>query len=150
MALAGLPGERFTGHVSYIYPYAEAKTRTIKVRLEFDNADLRLKPDMFADVTIRAGRQTAAVVVPEEAVVRSGTRDQIFVVRGPGKFEPRAVKLGESSDGWVQVLEGVADGEEVVSSALFLIDSESKLREATAKMLEASQGGTDAAELDMA
>jgi len=146
MKLAAIPGKVFSGRVGYIYPYAEAKTRTIKVRLEFDNPNQLLKPDMFADVTIHAQRKVDAVVIPAEAVVRSGEREQVFVVRGPGKFEPRTVKLGVSSQGMVQVIEGVSAGEEVVTSSQFLIDSESKLREATAKMLEtmsAEQGGGD-------
>ncbi|HEC18359.1 MAG TPA: efflux RND transporter periplasmic adaptor subunit [Gammaproteobacteria bacterium] len=142
MTLAGIPGKTFKGKLSYIYPYAEAKTRTIKVRLEFPNEDLLLKPDMFAEVTIHASRQIDAVVVPSESIVRSGTREQIFIVRGPGKFEPRDVKVGVSSDGATQIIEGVKAGEEVVSSALFLIDSESKLREATAKMLETTKSDT--------
>ncbi len=136
MRLAGVPGKVFNGRVVYIYPYAESKTRTVKVRLEFNNPELLLKPDMFADVRIQASRQVDAVVVPAEAIVRSGPREQVFVVRAPGKFEPRAVRIGVTTDGLTQVLEGVEPGEEVVSSALFLIDSESKLREATAKMLE--------------
>jgi Cu(I)/Ag(I) efflux system membrane fusion protein len=136
MKLEAIPGKVFTGRVGYIYPYVEAKTRTIKVRLEFANPEMLLKPDMFADVTIHAQRKVDAVVIPAEAVVRSGERDQVFVVRGPGKFEPRDVKLGVSSQGKVQVTSGVAAGEEVVTSSQFLIDSESKLREATAKMLE--------------
>jgi Cu(I)/Ag(I) efflux system membrane fusion protein len=126
----------FSGRVGYIYPYAEAKTRTIKVRVEVDNPDLLLKPDMFADVVIHAQRTVDALVIPAEAVVRSGEREQVFVVRAPGKFEPRVVKLGVSSEGLVQVLDGLAEGDEVVTSSQFLIDSESKLREATAKMLE--------------
>ncbi|MGB5538753.1 MAG: efflux RND transporter periplasmic adaptor subunit [Gammaproteobacteria bacterium] len=136
MKLAAIPGKVFSGRVGYIYPYAEAKTRTIKVRLEFDNPDLLLKPDMFADVTIHAQRTVDAIVIPAEAVMRSGEREQVFVVRGPGKFEPRDVRLGVSAKGLVQVLEGVSAGEAVVTSSQFLIDSESKLREATAKMLE--------------
>ena len=146
MKLAAIPGKVFSGRVGYIYPYAEAKTRTIKLRLEFDNPDLLLKPDMFADVTIHAQRKVDAIVIPAEAVVRSGEREQVFVVRGPGKFEPRAVKPGVSSQGMVQVVEGLAAGETVVTSSQFLIDSESKLREATAKMLETmsgAQGGGD-------
>ncbi len=138
MQLSGVPGKLFKGHLSFIYPYAEAKTRTIKVRMVFDNPDLLLKPDMFADVTIYAGKQVDTVVIPSEAVIRSGSRNQVFIVRSPGKFEPRLVRLGLSSDGKVAVLEGVKAGEEVVTSGQFLIDSESKLREATAKMLEPS------------
>jgi len=140
MKLAAIPGKVFTGRVGYVYPYAEAKTRTIKVRLEFDNPDQLLKPDMFADVTIHAQRTVDAIVIPAEAVVRSGEREQVFVVRAPGKFEPRAVRLGVSAQGMVQVLDGVSPGERVVTSSQFLIDSESKLREATAKMLETTTG----------
>jgi Cu(I)/Ag(I) efflux system membrane fusion protein len=136
MQLAGVPGKVFKGHVAYIYPYAEEKTRTIKVRLVFENPELRLKPEMFAEVTIFASKQENAVVIPEEAVIRSGTRNQVFVVRGSGKFEPRSVVLGLVSNGKVAILQGLKVGEEVVTSAQFLIDSESKLREATAKMME--------------
>ena len=147
MKLAAIPGRVFSGRVGYIYPYAEASTRTIKVRLEFDNPELLLKPDMFADVTIHARHEVDAIVVPAEAIVRSGSREQVFVVREPGKFEPRDVTTGVSARGMVQVLEGVAAGELVVTSSQFLIDSESKLREATAKMLEAmseeKEGGDD-------
>jgi len=130
MTLAAVPGKIFKGRLSYIYPYAESKTRTIKVRLVFDNKELLLKPEMFADVKIYAGTQTDVVVIPVEAVVRSGKFNQVFVVTSPGKFEPRRVKLG------LELLSGVAADEEVVTSAQFLIDSESKLREATAKMME--------------
>ena len=137
MRLKAIPGRVFKGQVDYIYPYADPKTRTIKVRMSFDNPDMVLKPDMFAEVTIHAQRQVNAVVIPAEAVVRSGERNQVFVVRGPGKFEPREVRLGVTSEGMVQILSGVTPGEEVVTSSQFLIDSESKLREATAKMLEA-------------
>ncbi len=136
MELAGIPGKIFKGHLAFIYPYAEAKTRTIKVRLIFDNPDLLLKPEMFAEVTIHAGKQFNAVVIPLEAVIRSGTRNQVFIVRAPGKFEPRLVTLGVTVDGKVAVLKGIKVGEEVVTSSQFLIDSESKLQEATAKMLQ--------------
>ena len=139
MQLAGIPGKTFKGHLAYIYPYAAAKTRTIEVRLVFDNPDLLLKPNMFAEITIHADTQLNAIVIPSEAVIRSGTRNQVFVVRAPGKFEPRLVTLGLASNGKVTVLEGIQVGEQVVVSAQFLLDSESKLREATAKMLEPAQ-----------
>lgn len=136
MQLVGIPGRIFKGHLAYIYPYAEAKTRTIKVRVVFDNPELLLKPNMFADLTIHANPQAKTVVIPSEAVVRSGSRNQVFVVRDKGKFEPRIVSLGLESNGKIAILDGVKVGEEVVTSGQFLIDSESKLREATAKMLE--------------
>ncbi len=137
MTMASAPGKVFGGLITYIYPYMDPSTRTAKVRLEFPNPDLLLKPDMFVDVAVHADLQVDAVVIPSEAVVRSGAKNQVFVVRGPGKFYPREVRLGISADGWVQVLEGLEPGMEVVTSAQFLIDSESKLNEATAKMLEA-------------
>jgi Cu(I)/Ag(I) efflux system membrane fusion protein len=138
MQLAGVPGRIFKGHLAFIYPYAEAKTRTIKVRLVFDNAELLLKPDMFAQVTIYAGKQLDALVIPSEAVVRSGAKTLVFIVRGSGKFEPREITTGLSSNGDTAVLDGLKTGEEVVTSAQFLIDSESRLHEATAKMMEIS------------
>jgi membrane fusion protein, copper/silver efflux system len=138
MQLAGVPGRIFKGHLAFIYPYAEAKTRTIKVRLVFDNAELLLKPDMFVEVTIHAGKQVDAVVIPSEAVIRSGAKTQVLIARGAGKFEPRLVTTGLSSNGDVAILDGVKAGEEVVTSAQFLIDSESRLHEATAKMMEPS------------
>jgi len=134
--ITALPGKIFRGTLSYIYPYAERKTRTIKVRMEFDNADRLLKPDMFADVSIEASALPDVIVVPSEAIIRSGVREQIFIRRAPGKFEPREVTLGVSSQGWTEIKAGIALGDEVVVSAQFLIDSESKLREAITKMRE--------------
>ena len=141
MTLTSVPGKTFRGEVAYIYPYSEAKTRTTKVRLVFDNTDLLLRPDMFSEVRILSDTREESVVVPSEAVVRSGGSPQIFVVREPGKFETRTVRLGVESDGRIEVIDGVSAGEEVVTSAQFLVDSESKLREATAKMMEALKAG---------
>jgi Cu(I)/Ag(I) efflux system membrane fusion protein len=136
MQIKALPGTSFKGQLTYIYPYAERQTRTIKARLEFPNDDWLLKPDMFADVTIHANPIPDRVAVPSEAIVRSGLREKLFVMRDPGKFEPRDVVVGVSSGGWTEVREGVEAGEHVVISAQFLIDSESKLREAVSKMQE--------------
>jgi len=142
MTLAALPGKIFTGKATYIYPYLETDTRTIKVRLEFDNPGIELKPNMFANIDIRASKQVNAIVIPSEAVLRTGDRDTVLVVRGLGKYEPRNVELGISSQGFVQILAGVDEGEEIVTSAQFLIDSESKLREATSKMMEVEEPAT--------
>jgi Cu(I)/Ag(I) efflux system membrane fusion protein len=136
VTLISVPGKVFKGTVDYIYPYAEAKTRTTKVRLVFKNNDLRLRPDMFAEVNIHVQNQKDALVIPSEAVIRSGNETQVFVVKGAGKYEPRLVKIGIESGGKVSILSGLKEAEEVVTSAQFLIDSESKLREATAKMME--------------
>jgi Cu(I)/Ag(I) efflux system membrane fusion protein len=137
------PGRTYKGKVTFIHPVLNSKSRTVQVRLEFDNSDQSLKPGMFANVTLYTDPQPNAVVVPSEAIVRSGSREQVFVVREPGKFEPREVTLGVSAKGLTQILSGVQAGEQVVTSSQFLIDSESKLREATAKMLKVMAGGVD-------
>jgi|TARA_R110002110_G_C13470277_1_gene720498 Cu(I)/Ag(I) efflux system membrane fusion protein len=139
MTLTSVPGKTFKGKVVYIYPYAEAKTRTTKVRIVFENKDNILRPNMFADVAVKAQSMNNVIVIPSEAVVRSGKKEQVFIVREPGKYEPRVVKLGIESNGEVAVLSGLQPGEEIVTSAQFLVDSESKLREAAAKMMESKQ-----------
>jgi len=149
MKVRAAPGELFTGKVGFIYPYLEGKTRTIRVRLEFDNKNNLLKPGMFANVLLRTDTQPAAIVVPSSAVVRSGNSDQVFIVRSPGKFEPREVLLGLSANGYTQILNGLDEGTEVVTSSTFLIDSESKLKEATAKMMEAMQAESSSDTMDM-
>jgi Cu(I)/Ag(I) efflux system membrane fusion protein len=136
MRVTAVPGTIFKGKLTYIYPYAERKTRTIKARLEFANPGQLLKPDMFADVRIDASPRANIVAVPSEAIIRSGLKEQVFVVRDAGKFEPRPVEIGLSSGGSTEIRSGLAEGEEIVVSAQFLIDSESKLREAAAKMQE--------------
>lgn len=136
MRVSGIPGETFYAKVAYIYPYLEATTRTVKVRLEVDNRDLKLKPEMFANVTLMSNRQIDAITVPSEAIVRTGASEQLFIERAPGKFEPRSVRIGVTAEGETQILEGLDEGEVVVTSSQFLIDSESKLQEATSKMLQ--------------
>ena len=135
MTLNGLPGMVFEGNLTYIYPYAERSTRTIKARLEFANNDGLLKPDMLADVIIDAQPARHVLVVPEEAVIKTGLRGLVFVETAPGRFEPREVTTGVSGNGMTRILSGVKLNEQVVTSGQFLIDSESKLREAAAKMM---------------
>ena len=144
MRVKAAPGRVYQGKVSFIYPYLQENTRTLRLRLAFDNRDLMLKPGMFASVTLHVEPRPQAVVVPGEAIVRSGAREQVFVVRGAGKFEPRPVTVGVSAEGYTEILAGLDPGERVVTSAQFLIDSESKLREATAKMREAMGAAPDA------
>jgi len=151
MKVRAAPGRLFKGKVHFIYPYLEGKTRTVRVRIEFENKDLILKPGMFANVRIKADVQKNAIVVPSEAIVRSGNREQVFIERAIGKYEPREVILGLSADGFTQIREGINIGDKVVTSAVFLIDSESKLREATAKMMEISSHDEEPiADMDMA
>jgi len=133
--IASLPSHDFTGHITYIYPYLDPKTRTNKVRIEFDNTEGLLKPDMFGDVAISASRSKPGLFIPREAVLITGKKAHVFVQTEPGRFEPRTVKTGASTDGLVEILEGVKDGEMIVTSGQFLIDSESSIREAAAKMV---------------
>lgn len=133
--------------VSYLYPTIDVKTRTLKSRLEFDNNDLSLRPDMYVNVEIEAGRRHNVLSVPVTAVLNSGAEKRVFVARGDGKFEPRTIKTGmQGDDGRVEVLEGVVADERVVTSAQFMFDSESRLREAIAKMLEPQSPANPAAD----
>ncbi|UCF91224.1 MAG: efflux RND transporter periplasmic adaptor subunit [Desulfobacterales bacterium] len=149
MTLPYLPGRVFTGRVFYVYPYVQAKTRDIVIRLEFENPDLALKPDMYADIRIEAAAKGEGMIIPSEAVIRSGERNVVFVLRDGNKFTPRDVTLGLAlDDRKVQILSGLAPGETVVTSGQFLIDSESKLKEAIQKMLEAKRVKAKAAETE--
>jgi RND family efflux transporter MFP subunit len=130
---AYLPGRTWKGQVTYVDPTVEEKTRTVKVRIELANEGLQLKPDMFADVRLLADLGTG-LSVPESAVIDSGGRKLVFVDRGEGRFEPRAVALGARAGAGFQVLSGLEDGERVVTSANFLLDSESSLRSALSGM----------------
>jgi Cu(I)/Ag(I) efflux system membrane fusion protein len=125
------PLQPVEGEVTFVYPEVRPETRTARVRIELPNPDARLKPDMYADVVFRAGADEApAVSVPDSAVIDSGTLQVVLVAKGEGRFEPRAVKLGRRGEGYREVLEGIRAGEEVVTAATFLIDSESNLRAA--------------------
>jgi RND family efflux transporter MFP subunit len=128
-------GKTFQGKVDFIYPYLDRNSRANNVRLVFYNPNMELKPDMFATVRIHVPVISDSLAVPAEAIIYSGKRQIAFVTRGDGKFEPREVKTGaESDDGYVQVVSGLFDGEQVVVSGQFLLDSESRTREAIAKM----------------
>ncbi len=141
MTLPYHPGQVYHGVVSYIYPYLQRQTRDVIIRLEFENPDLELKPDMYADVRIETVSDDPGMMIPSEAVIRSGERNVVFVDKGRGKFSPREVNLGMTLDGGsVQVLSGLAPGEEVVTSGQFLLDSESKLQEAVQKMMAVQPG----------
>ena len=118
------------GEVTFIYPELRAETRTARVRIEIPNPDGRLKVDMYADVVFQTGAAEPVAAVPASAVIDSGTRQVVLVAKGEGRFEPRPVKLGVRGDGYVEVLDGVSKGEEVVTSATFLIDAESNLKAA--------------------
>jgi Cu(I)/Ag(I) efflux system membrane fusion protein len=123
------PGQRFSGRVQFINPVLSTGSRTLQARVELPNPGLELRPGMFGDVTLETGA-AEAVVIPADALVDTGDHRYVFVDRGGGRFEPRAVHTGASGGGKVAVLEGLAAGERVVVKAGFLLDSESRLRAA--------------------
>ncbi len=125
------PGKPFAGKVTFVYPTLTPETRTAKVRIELANPGGLLKPEMYANVELLTGGPKAKTLsVPDSAVIDSGTRQVVLVQLNAGLFEPRTVKLGARADGYVEVLDGIKDGEIVVVSANFLIDSESNLKAA--------------------
>ncbi len=125
------------GEVSYIYPYVDSKTRTTRVRLDFANPGYRLKPDMYVNVQLAARTIPDAMVIPTNAILDSGDKQTVFVALGNGRFEPRRIKVGlQGEGGKTQVLQGLLAGDRVVTSAQFMLDSESQLKEAIQKMLE--------------
>lgn len=126
-SLSYYPGKIYSGAISFIYPTVDPQTRTVKVRVQIPNPGYVLKPQMFADAQIHVNYGTQ-IVVPQEAVLDSGTAQQVFVVHDDGAFEPRKVTLGPVIDGNVAVLSGLKPGEVVVTSGNFLIDSESRLK----------------------
>ncbi|AXS80325.1 efflux RND transporter periplasmic adaptor subunit [Dechloromonas sp. HYN0024] len=131
------PGDVFTGRIAYVYPTLKAETRTVSVRIELANPKGKLKPAMFAEVDIPVAGQKQVVTVPNSAVIDSGNKQVVIVQLGEGRFEPRLVKLGQRGNEFVQVLDGVREGEMVVSSANFLIDAESNLKAALGGMQKA-------------
>jgi len=142
MTLDYLPGETFQGKIDYIYPYLQGSTRTARIRLRFPNPELKLKPEMFAQVKIESPVTHKAVVVPADAVIDTGLKQHVFIALGQGRFEPREVKLGVlGNDGMREVLSGLKGGEDVVTSAQFMLDSESRFREAVQMMMPSLEKG---------
>jgi Cu(I)/Ag(I) efflux system membrane fusion protein/cobalt-zinc-cadmium efflux system membrane fusion protein len=129
------PDRKLQGRITYIYPSVENESRTVKARIEFANPGLELKPEMYANVIIATSAQGDALVVPGGAVLRSGKGATVFVALGEGRFEPRVVQTGMSDEaGNLQILSGLKEGEKVVTSAQFMLDSESRLQEVLRKM----------------
>ncbi len=138
MSLAYQPDRVYTGKIAYIFPYLQAKTRDVVVRIEFDNMDMALKPDMFTRIRIKTGSDSQGVSISSEAIINSGDKKLVFLAKGDGTFSPRQVTTGiHLDDGRIEVLTGLAKGEIIVVSGQFLLDSESKLKEAIQKMIQA-------------
>jgi RND family efflux transporter MFP subunit len=138
--LSYLPDREFRGRVTYIYPTLDEKTRTARVRMEFHNPGFFLKPGMFATVELHSELQPSVLLVPDMAILRSGEKNTVFVALDGGKFEPRTITLGLRADNNLhQVLTGLHEGERVVTSGQFMLDSESQLLEAIQKMNHAPE-----------
>jgi membrane fusion protein, copper/silver efflux system len=129
LTVAAWPGQKFEGRVTFISPVLSAGSRTLQARIELRNAGMKLRPGMYGEVTLDTGA-TDAVTVPRDALVDTGDVQYVFVARGMGRFAPRRVRTGGATDTRVAILEGLADGERVVTTANFLLDSESRLRAA--------------------
>lgn len=132
--LSYLPGRTWQGRVEYIYPSLDPKTRTLKVRLRFDNKDESIKPNMFADVTIYGGAKREVITIPREALIHSGNEERVIVSIGKGRFQPREVTAGIESGELIEIIDGINIGDKVVTSGQFLIDSEASLKASIARM----------------
>ena len=128
------PGEVWQGEVEYIYPSLDPKTRTLRVRLRFDNPQEVLKPNMYASVRIFGGPREDIIVVPLQALIRTGRAERVIIALGDGRFEAREVQAGIESGDWIEIIEGLDAGEEVVISGQFLIDSEASLKASLMRM----------------
>ena len=133
VSLQALPGKSFSARIDYLQPEVDPMTRTLKVRLNMDNPGVMLKPDMYADIEFRVNIPSK-LTVPADAVLNAGERKTVFVDRGNGYFEPRQVKTGEREGDRIQILSGLSQGERIVTSGNFLIDSESQMKAAASGM----------------
>ena len=146
VTIEAYPGETFRAKVAYIYPSLNIEARTVRVRVELANPGLKLKPGMYGTVTLRTDAERR-LVVPKEAVLDTGLRQLVFLDRGQGIYEPTPVKLGRKSQDRVEVLEGIKEGDRVVTSANFLLDADSKL--ASAGSMQAMMGQIGMADWQM-
>jgi Cu(I)/Ag(I) efflux system membrane fusion protein len=134
------PGTQLEGRVEYIYPGLDPKTRTLKVRLRFANPDETLKPNMYANVKIYGGARDDIIVIPLEALIRTGREERVVIALGKGRYTSRSVTAGMESGDWVQIIKGIAPGDQVVTSGQFLIDSEASLKASMRRMQPVGQG----------
>jgi Cu(I)/Ag(I) efflux system membrane fusion protein len=145
ISISAYPGKTFEGTITYIYPTLKPETRTVSVRLEIANPLRLLKPAMFAEVELPVGGKGKVLTVPNSAVIDSGTRQIVLVQLAEGRFEPRGLKLGNRTDTYVEVMDGVKEGEQVVVAANFLIDAESNLKAAIGGFGHSGHGDTTGA-----
>jgi len=140
VTLSYIPGRTWEGKVEYVYPSLNRSSRTLKVRLLFENPDESLKPNMFANVTIYAGPKPDVVFIPREALIRTGTAERVILSQGDGRFQAREVVAGIESGDYVEIRNGIQEGDLVVTSGQFLIDSEASLKASLQRMSASGQG----------
>ncbi|MDH5180453.1 MAG: efflux RND transporter periplasmic adaptor subunit [Gammaproteobacteria bacterium] len=137
--LSYIPGREWEGSVEYIYPSLNQKTRTLKVRLRFDNPDEVLKPNMFANVSIYGGPKEQTLIIPREALIRGGGDDRVILALGKGRFRAVRVTAGIESGNWIEIMAGLQEGDRVVTSGQFLIDSEASQKASFGRMQSPSE-----------
>jgi len=141
VSLAFLPGRIWEGQVEYIYPSLDPKTRTLKARLRFDNPDEALKPNMYTNVKIYGGPKQDVIVIPVEALIRTGRESRVIIALGAGRFASRTVTAGIESGDWIEILTGIEPGDEVVTSGQFLLDSEASLKASMMRLQDPADDG---------
>jgi len=141
--LSYIPGHVWHGKVEYIYPSLDAKTRTLKARLRFENPDEGLKPNMYANVRIFGGPKKNIIVIPLEGLIRTGRHQRVIIDLGDGRFEARNVVAGIESGDYVEIMQGVEEGERIVTSGQFLIDSEASMRAGLKRMEKSGSGAAE-------
>jgi len=139
VTLGFIPGKTWEGKVEYVYPQLDNKTRTLKARLRFDNPGEELKPNMFAKVAIYGGAKNDLITVPSEALIRTGKDQRVIIDLGEGRFVPREVTAGMESGGYVEIKKGLREGEKIVLSGHFLIDSEASLKASLMRMTDTNK-----------
>lgn len=147
MQLAAAPGRTWEGTVDYVYPTVDPKSRTVRVRLVFDNPNRVLKPDMYADITLEAAPKTGVIHIPRSALIQTENSERVILALGDGRFRPAQVVAGVESGDRIEVIDGLKPGEQVVTSGQFLIDSEANLdaslRRLTTEETEGDEGRAD-------
>ena len=136
MSLDYFPGQEWLGQVDFIYPEMNASNRTLRVRLQFDNPTAQLKPNMFASVTLTPEMNKNTLQIPREAVIYAGNMNRVVIAKGNGQFKSVLVNLGLENKDSVEVLSGLSEGQKIVTSAQFLLDSESSISADFGRMLE--------------
>jgi Cu(I)/Ag(I) efflux system membrane fusion protein len=148
MSVDFLPGKTWQGKVDYIYPQLDAKTRTLRLRLRFDNPNFQLKPNMYTQVTMHIHDDKDLLLVPKSAVIRSGKSNRVVLALGEGQYKSINVDIGRIGDYYIEILSGINEGEEIVTSAQFLLDSESSKTSDFMRMNHQDNASQNAMEMD--